>query len=319
MNKSQLLSFEVTNFRSVYKKQALNLKNQGEGARCVTALYGPNASGKSNIAKALVFMRWFVVNSTNASITQTPYDPFLLRDHSAEEDSTFQIEVMHENRHMRYGFSLNRDGVAHEELAEYLEGSAKARVIFKRTPNGVNATAVRYGYGKRLVESTLKGSLLLTKARENNNEYANIIFEWFALKLNVLSGEPNETAQWSLETMKRDPQIKKGVLDLIQDSDLWIRGFDIEEVDVPDDILNQLPFTDEIRGAISRTATSVKTRHAVRNSEHEIVGERVFDMDNQESTGTRQFFELAAPILYTIANGMTLYIDEFGTYLHPDM
>jgi AAA15 family ATPase/GTPase len=42
-------------------------------------------------------------------------------------------------------------------------------------------------------------------------------------------------------------------------------------------------------------------------------------MTGQESTGTQQFFNLAAPILHTIANGMTLYIDEFGTYLHPDI
>ena len=319
MKTSQLLSFEVTNFRSIYGTQRLDLRNDRKNARALTAIYGANASGKTNITRALRFMKWFVVNSTNANIIQTPHEPFLLRDHSGAEDSTFKVEILHNGRHMRYEFSLNKDGVTREVLAEYPEDSIKARVLFKRTPDGLNPTAVRNGFGKKLFENTLKGALLLTKARENNNEHANVIFEWFANSLNVLTGEPNETEQWSLENIKQDPAMKSAVLTLLKKADFWIQDFNIDEIDIPDEVLSQLPFTDDIRGSISKRATRVQTKHTVRNKEHEIVGEQLFEMGAHESKGTQEFFNLAAPILHTIANGMTLYIDEFGTYLHPDI
>lgn len=319
MKTPQLLSFEVTNFRSIYDTQCLDLHENRNTARTMTAIYGQNASGKTNISKALRFMKWFVINSVNANIIQTPHDPFLLRDHSAKEDSTFKVEIMSHGRHLRYEFSLNKKGVTREVLAEYPEDSAKAKILFRRTPNGLNPTAARYGFGKKLFENTLKGALLLTKARENNNEHANAVFEWFAGSLNVLTGELKETEEWSLENIKFNPEMKDGVLKLLKKADFWIQDFDIKEVDIPDEVFNQLPFTDDVRSTIPRRTTTVKTKHTVRNKNHDVVGEQIFDMAGQESTGTQQFFNLAAPILHTIANGMTLYIDEFGTYLHPDI
>lgn len=318
MDKSQLLFFEVTNFRSIYGTQRLDLRTKHKNGRKTTAIYGPNASGKTNISNALGFMKWFVVNSTNASITQAPYEPFLLRDHSSKEDSTFKVEVLNRGRNMCYEFSINEKGITREELTEYL-GDGSRRLLFRRSLDGLNSKASSYGFGKKLLESTLNNALLLTKARENNNEYANVVFEWFANSLNVLAGEPRETEKWSLNAIKGNSELKSGVLDLLKEADFWIKDFDIEEVDVPEDILNQLPFIDDVRSSIPRRATSVKTTHTVRNINHEVVGVKTFDMGSQESAGTQQFFNLAAPILHTIANGMTLYIDEFGTYLHSDI
>ena len=318
MDKSQLLFFEVTNFRSIYGTQRLDLRTKHKNGRKTTAIYGPNASGKTNISNALGFMKWFVVNSSNASITQAPYEPFLLRDHSSKEDSTFKVEVLNRGRNMCYEFSINEKGITREELTEYL-GDGSRRLLFRRSLDGLNSKASSYGFGKKLLESTLNNALLLTKARENNNEYANVVFEWFANSLNVLAGEPRETEKWSLNAIKGNSELKSGVLDLLKEADFWIKDFDIEEVDVPEDILNQLPFIDDVRASIPRRATSVKTTHTVRNINHEVVGVKTFDMGSQESAGTQQFFNLAAPILHTIANGITLYIDEFGTYLHSDI
>jgi AAA15 family ATPase/GTPase len=46
---------------------------------------------------------------------------------------------------------------------------------------------------------------------------------------------------------------------------------------------------------------------------------RQFDLMNQESMGTRKFFEMAVPIIHALDTGGTLYIDEFGAYLHPTL
>ena len=122
--------------------------------------------------------------------------------------------------------------------------------------------------------------------------------------------------------MKTNSELKESVAKLLQEADLWIRGFNIENIDVPQEVINKLPFSDEVKNSIligEGQATTVKTIHAVRDANHKIVGEQLLDLVSQESTGTNRFFELAAPILDTLENGKVLYIDEFGTYLHPDM
>ena len=320
VTQSQLLSFEVTNFRSIYDTQRLDLVNRDHRGRNTTAIYGPNSSGKSNIYKALAVMQWFIVNSTQASVVKPPYEPFLLRDHSTAEPSSFKIELAVNGRRFRYSFSINHEKVMAEKLIETSEDGTKPKVIFKRDENKeLNSTAIRHGFGKKLIDSTLDGSLLLTKARENNNEYANLIFNWFVDRLVLLDGNSQHTTQWSIENIKGNNSIKKSVLELVKKSDLWIQDFEIEEVDIPDEVMNQLPFNDAIKSTIPKKAASIKTKHTIRNKDHEVVGERFFELNNHESAGTEQFFSLAAPILYVLDRGLILYLDEFGVFLHPEI
>ena len=70
---TRLLSFEVENFRSFYQTQHINLIH--EGTRSVTALFGPNSSGKSNVILALSVMCQCIVNSAAANWT-LPYERF---------------------------------------------------------------------------------------------------------------------------------------------------------------------------------------------------------------------------------------------------
>lgn len=320
MSNTKLLSFTVKNYRSFYGEQTIRFGD--DGVNNVTAIYGPNASGKSNIAKALQFVRWFILNSTNANVQKIQRDPFLLRNTSSKEDSTFELELIYHGKHFLYMFTLNNEIVTHEELREFPGKTAKARVVFKRSKgNKMNPSAEKFGFGKRLVDSTRPSSLLLTKAFENNNEYAAQIFGWLN-SFNVLMGMMNETQEWSLNNMRANPELKSTVAKLLKDADLWVRGFDILNVNVPQVILDSFPFKDDIREKIlagGRQATAIKTIHAVRDNKHKIVGEQSFDLTAGESTGTQRFFELAAPLLHTLQNGMVLYIDEFETYMHPDL
>lgn len=317
MNKSNLLQFEVSNFRSIYKKQTLDLRDNGS-ARKVTALYGPNASGKTNIARAMSFMRQFIEGSTNANINKVPRDPFALFDYSSKNDSTFRMEFVHNGRHMDYSFALNDSGVASEALYEYKGASTRKTTIFERTNNHLNDNALRFGFGKKLLQTTRPESLLLTKARENNNQYANIVFDWLAM-LNVLSGIANETRDFTLNVLKDNPKLVEDVVQLLKDADLWIRDIQLNDIYMPDEIYKQLPLNEEHKKAIDRHGVDVVTKHAIRDKGNKIVGYAGFSMDEHESEGTRRFFELSAPILHTLENGMTLYMDEFETGLHEDM
>lgn len=233
----------------------------------------------------------------------------------------FELDIVHRGKRYQYAFALNNDSVTYEELKEFAGKTTKPRIVFKRQNGKMNASAERFGFGKRIVDATRQGSLLLTKAFENNNIYATQVFEWLS-SFNVLRGQMNETTEWSLNNMRANSELKEAVAKLLQEADLWIRRFDIENVDVPQAVIDGLPFNDDVKKKILASkgmAAAVKTAHAVRDANHKIVNEQLFDLIAQESTGTQRFFELAAPIVYTLENGMSMYIDEFETYLHPDL
>lgn len=317
MNNSKLLGFKVKNFRSFYNEQVFDFRN-GEEARNVTAFYGPNASGKSNIMKALATMRFFIINSTVANLLEIPVEPFLLKKDSAQHPTEFEIEFVGSGRHFIYGYSATRYAVHHEYLKEFASTTKKSLLtIFDRQGDTLNASAAKYSFGKKLLDNTRTTSLLITKARENNNEYANIMFEWLD-NFNVLFGAADETLQWSVAQLTHNAKLHSDVLDLVKKADLWIRGFDIEEIDIPSEILNQLPITDEAKQSIGKGA-SIKTVHALRDENERIVGEQIFEMGANESNGTQKFFSLAAPIVNTLQTGKILFIDEFGAYMHPDL
>ncbi len=321
MNESQLLKFKLKNYRSFYDEQVITFC-EGGTARPVTAIYGPNASGKSNILKALAFMRWFIINSTAANVLEIPVEPFMLKEGYLERPSEFEIEFKNNGRHFIYGYSATRTEVRSEYLREYASTTKKSlTTIFERRNGKLNPSAIKFNFGKKLHDSTRATSLLITKARENNNEYANVLFDWLD-NVNVLFGAPDETTPWSVSQLRNNQELASEVLDLIKQADLWIRGFSIEDVDIPAELINQLPFSDEVKRnmlSASDKPSSVKTVHALRDVNQKIIGDQIFDMGANESNGTQRIFSLAAPIINTLQTGKVLFIDEFGTYLHPDM
>lgn len=314
MNK--LLHLKIANFRSFFDEQILHFDNKINTN--ITAIYGPNASGKSNTARALSFIKWFLQNSTDARIFKIPFEPFLLRADNTLPTS-FGIKFISGDRKFRYDFAFNLDEVVSEELRELT--TQKEKVIFRRDHQQITnvATAKKFGFTDSLMKKTLKTSLLITKAREDNNEYANAIFD-FIMNLNVITSGTPELRNISVNLLRTDPTIKQKVLEFLKNADIWIRDLAINEIDTPDEIINGLPFNEETKNYMrGQKSVSITTEHGMRNADKKIVGRVQFSIDDQESAGTNVIFDLSALIIYSIEKGAPLYIDEFGLHLHSDI
>jgi len=314
MNK--LLSLKVSNFRSFFSEQTINFENKINSN--VAAIYGPNGSGKSNTAKALRFIKRFVRESASAEITDIPSEPFSLIEINRTPIS-FEIEFINNDRKFRYGFSFVSCEIVEEKLVDL--NSQKEKVIFNR--NGqkiINAsTAKQFGFTESLLSKTRKTTLLITKAREDNNKYANEVFE-FLHNLNVITCGTSGLRNISIELLKKDPAMKKKVLNFLQKADLWIRGITIEDLNVPEALLKDPDIPDKIKKQIVESGiVTVNTMHSVRNTDGKIVGLTPFSLSSQESKGTNVVFDLAPLIVDTIERGSVLYIDEFGLHLHSDI
>ena len=101
----KLISLTVGNFRSFYNPQTLTL--DGRNAHSVTAIFGPNAGGKSNIAKALSALISCIRRSSYPNF-RLPYEPFLLKASVDERPSTLGIAFSLNERRYEYSVSFLR-------------------------------------------------------------------------------------------------------------------------------------------------------------------------------------------------------------------
>lgn len=314
----KLLSLEIENFRSFYTSQIISFANPSH--RRVTALYGPNSSGKSNVINALAVMQSCVFNSAKANWL-LPYDPFLLKDGSASAPTKFAVSFEADSHVFFYEFAYNRNQIVSEMLQEQSANSKKKRTVFSRNANvELNSTAAKNGFGKRLASKTRPETLIVTKGREDNNPYSNYVFALFNSLIIVsdIAGEGNTPMY--VEMLRSNSELRKKTVDLLQKCDFAIRGIKIESVPVPSEVLDAVPFPPEIRREIeARGGTAFKTIHAVRDSEKTVIHEVEFDFWEQESVGTRKFFEMAVPVIAALESGRTLFIDEFGSYIHQTL
>lgn len=312
----KLVSLTVGNFRSFCDPQTLTL--DGRSAHSVTAVFGPNAGGKSNIAKALVALINCIRRSSDPNF-RLPYEPFLLKAGMDERPSTLGMAFSLDGRRYEYSVSFLAHKVTHELLREQSDKTNRMNKVLERTDDKLNPYARQYGFGKRLLDRTREDTLLITKGREDNNAYSNIIFGLLD-HISIVSPSPDAPTPLFVEMLKNDVSLRSKTLELLKRCDFSIRDIKFTDVALPEDIFDQLPVQippDIRRAMIEQGTTTFTTVHAVRDEEQSIVGSRDLDFWAQESMGTQKFFEVAVPIIDALENGKTIFIDEFGTYIHP--
>lgn len=307
-------SIKIKNFSSIYAEQTINF------AGTVTAFYGANASGKSNIWKVLSILRSYVLNSTQPNMLGVPYFPFVLLDGSANEPSTMAI-TYHDKDNVSskyaYSFSLDRHRVLDEKLLDL--STKRERVVFNRS-DGHTDNSARSGFNKQLFQQTRDNSLLITQAYTFNNQYANGLFSALNNLWLVNVADNQTTRGVSIGMIQQNPDLNQQVLKLLRGTDFMIKGINYVQLDIPDSVIATSPFNEETRQQLrARKAISIHTTHIVRDQHGDKVGMADLDMDSQESRGTNVMFDLAVPIIDSLKNGKLLYIDEFNSSLHSDL
>ena len=333
-----LLEFTVNNFKSIKDtiKFSMLATSRDEGNTSEVRgykilksaiLYGANASGKSNFLRAMAFMSRFVLNRYKVlqSTDKLPHEPFKLCDETENSSSTFEIVFFINTIKYRYGFELDDESVYSEWL--YADEKGKEAKLFFRDSEEkeyVNPNKFKEGYlffNKK--EEKIKVSsnqLFIWKCDQNDGEISKQILQWFN-QFNMIDGMDHQGyINYTMKKMET-PLFKKEILKLVQTADIGIDDIDAEEEDVPVEIIEQLPLPDGIKSDMlsdgGLKSISINTRHKKYNSDGKVVGNVEFELEKEESKGTRKFFAMTAPILDTLKNGKVLIIDELDASLHP--
>ena len=325
-----LIEFRVGNFRSFKETVTFSMvaaklaaKNKELDANNVVslddqlnlltsaAIYGANASGKSNIIAALRFMRNFVINSSKESQAEESInvEHFRLSTVTENEPSFFEVIFYLEQRRYRYGFTVTTNRVIAEWLY-YVPTSREAR-LFERGLEGIHPTAAFKEARGGLVDLTRDNALFLSVAAQFNGEISQKIIGWF-LNLTINSGLNDRNRLSTLQSYERSHDWSE-IVDFIKALDLGISNIDIERVPLSAQSA-ATGFEVEGRGT---TRTIIKTLHRKYNEEGIPVAWETFDLDQHESDGTLKLFSFAWPVINTLKKGNILVVDELDARLHP--
>ena len=195
-----LLSFSVENFKSIRDLQTLSLVAAKGGhlewsntfvigkRRLVksVALYGPNASGKSNVINAMIWFRNFVLTSSKETQSgeSIGVQPFKLSTKTLKNPSHFEVEFLIDDHEFRYGFEVNSERVVSEWLYRKSQG-AKAAKLFTRDENEYDISANFFKEGKGLEKRTRDNALFLSVCAQFNGDIATKVLNWMQRLRNV--------------------------------------------------------------------------------------------------------------------------------------
>jgi len=292
-------------------------------------VYGANASGKSNLTRAIRFMRQFVLGSSKDSQAKDPIgvEAFRLSTDTVDEPSFFEVTFIADRRRYRYGFKVNRERVI-EEWLYHVPASREAR-LFTRTLDAVTLSGA-FKEGKDLADRTRSNALFLSVVAQFNGSTATTILDWFR-RLRTVSGLDDQSVRYHTLAAFSEPGGKEAILRFVQDLDLGISDIMVEKVPFTLETLPEQP-SDEFGTAVAKLQAALEgfigavgspERFDIRiaHEKHDSAGRKdsveLFDLDDHESEGTKKLFSFAGPILDALKKGSVLVIDELDARLHP--
>ncbi|MFE3630708.1 AAA family ATPase [Streptomyces goshikiensis] len=329
-----LLRFQVTNHASLRDEQELSLvasdrhperaerelANGDHRAVPVAAIYGTNASGKSNVIDAISWMRQAVLSSFRRwdPTGGIPRRPFALRRDVTSSPTSFSVDFALNGVRHEFGFSVDDDRVIEEWLFYYPERKAN-RLYERKADSSVVFGRSLTGRKKIISELLRPNSLYLSVAAAQGHPQLSEVYRWFQTGLRLATdgnfrARLDHTVQLLLDG--REQREPAPVMRLLQFADLGVSGLEVEEPDeaVMDDYQRLTRVMREALG--ERVRVEAPGLHSVR-VEHR-TAEGVFPLDiGEESSGTRTWIGLMGPVLATLAQGAVLCVDELDARLHP--
>jgi len=327
-----LVEFRVGNYRSFREVQTLSLvasKDTEQGRNCVdqgklrllkaVGIYGPNASGKSNLIKALSTMQQIIIKPAKPG-EKLSITPFKLDDEYNKQPSSFGVTFYHGEVRYQYGFTANTERIYDEWLYAYPKGRSRdiAQTWFERKfDKKTGKTDWNFGSYLRAIDNVL----LLSAGAQWNNKQLMTVYEWFVDKLRIISYS-YELAPITAEMMlslANDPEKEKmrsAITTLIQSADLGIYDISVEKAERD---TTKLKFPAEMPNEVKEKLLQkfkykILVKMAHQNTK---TGKKCSLSLEEESKGTQCFFNLLGPWVQTVAEGITVFIDEIDASLHP--
>lgn len=289
-----------------------------------SAVFGPNASGKSNLVKAFRFLEDLVITSARADADDPiEVQPFRLDPAKRESDSFFEIHFIEDGVRYQFGVTVNATRITSEWLIAYPK--ARPQLYYERKFN-IEHQKDEYVFGANLeggrirrdwASQTGPKTLYLSRVVQQSSEEFQQLrkpYSWFKNRLRVMPTDEHRIGRnYTLKKCSGDE--KSDVLAFMNNADVPIA--DLTVLHEPLDVVG-----------LSKTLSEEFLRKLVKDQSAEgvphpkffhrgINGDLIEFEEDDESDGTRALFAFAGPWNDVLENDYVLVVDELDTSLHP--
>jgi AAA15 family ATPase/GTPase len=324
-----LLEFRVRNYRSIRDEQALTLVASGDKELAATHLaptglkaapnalrsvvvYGPNASGKSSLLRALDYLRAVVAESATIIQPGQTYNvqPFKLDAASVQQPTEFEITFLLSGVRHQYAFSMTPQRIVSESLLVYR--SSKPTQLFSRQHvegDGYDYEFSTYLTGPRKLwqESTRPNALFLSMAAQLNSEQLSPVFNWIVRNITFLPAGASVLPDFTTALLATE-QGRASIREFLSAADISIA--DVQAVP------RKGMHAQWVMGASGLQASQEEREFMMPVFEHSTPkGSAKFEL-HDESEGTQRLYGLIAPVLDCLRDGRVLVVDELDSSLH---
>jgi len=306
-----LCQFTVRNFKSIRDEVTFDMQaaaisehedriikdTDGELYLPVSAVYGPNGGGKSNVLEALhslvtKVLRPLYATSNNEEIAirmkKLVIEPFAFDKETVNEPTEFELFFRTALAEYRYELVVKKDVIEYEKLDRIKLETGRKSALFERDRDSI---LLKGDFARLKTSDELSDTLPLLSylgITYRKNGVVRDVIDWFDEKIDFLNyGNPIQELGMAVSDSEA---VKTLMLQMIQEMDLDIVDFRVEEKE--------------------NERLEIFTKHVVNEYEAEL---NLFD----ESSGTKKIFGLLPFIAESLLHGTTLVIDELDAKIHP--
>ena len=332
MRDEQTLSFIPTNddtSRDIYTEEVAD----GVSLLKIGCIYGSNASGKTNILKALDFFTQFMINDDLNKGDEIGVVPFLLDDVSRQERTQFEMTFYLNREKYKLNLVLDNKVIYEETLQVY--SSVQPTLLYKRTYNAEkDATDIVFGGKVGLVKksreaidgNTFNKRTVIAAFGKSNVEKSrlNLVYDFFSQRIAPIMYPQSSLMGFTKRRITKDidGKLKKFILHFLKASDFNISDIAIheEEVSITPEMELMIKNTS---GMPEKAKEEILKKGTLRSDEmffvhHTSNGDKELG-EELESRGTKRYMGLATILYDLLVHGVILPIDEIETSIHYEL
>ena len=295
----------------------------------IAAIYGGNASGKTNFFEALYFAKTLVVKGSGID-SLIPIEPFRLDDEGTNRPSRFAFELLIDETIYEFSFAVTRKTVIEERLVVITTTSEK--VLYDRRDEAINfdASLAKDMFLKFAFEGTRDNQLFLTNSVSQKVDKFRPVYDWFKDTLNLVA--PDSRFEPFDQFLDEEHPLYSAMNEMLQRLDTGIAHLGSEEVP-----FENIPFPGPIKTQLQEeleegeTVRSINPRFVVTREDGELIAKKMVSFHpksdgteakfeiHQESDGSQRIIDLLPAFLdLSVQTPPKVYvIDEIDRSLHP--